>query len=471
MKTAEHRNLIADRYALQTQLSRGPGSATWLANDIVLDRRVEVEVVRPEAADDPDVVAAIDSATRALARSGGTVLLELLDAGVQDGLPFLVTELAGGTTLDETLRGHGPIAPGEAVEIGRQVLAGVAEAHAVGTVHLDVRPATVVRTPDSIRLRSPGTAQALVRAHRASALPDEGRAMPPEAADGLVDERSDVWGAGALLFELLTGRPPTSAARFVRAERRDVSRALDAVIARALAPDPIDRYADVRTMRDALERAHMPGDTRVPERDPDDDEPVARRGVFRTWLAVPLLVVVVGSIAVAAAVWLGGLEIGGPVGIRIPGDTPSTTAPLVAGIEIERVSAFDPLGDGEENSDNAALAADGDHATVWRSENYFDGQLHKDGVGLLLDLGQTATVGEIRLSTPSPGFSFSVRVGDDADALVAGDVPELRASAETRVQLDDSQGRFVLIWATSIVPTGDGNRVEISEVRIVGPSG
>ena len=95
MRTAEHRNLIADRYALQTQLSRGPGSATWLANDIVLDRRVEVEVVRPEAADDPDVVAAIDSATRALARSGGTVLLELLDAGVQDGLPFLVTELAG----------------------------------------------------------------------------------------------------------------------------------------------------------------------------------------------------------------------------------------------------------------------------------------------------------------------------------------------------------------------------------------
>ena len=470
MRTVEHSTIIADRYALQTRLRSDPGSQTWLANDVVLDRRVRLELLRPELAQDPSVVAALDSATRALARASTGVLLELLDAGVEDGLPFLVTEHVDGRPLDEVLRDDGPLDPRDASAVGGQVLTGLAEAHAAGVVHADVEPSGVIRTADGVRLRTPGTGQALLRARRHGPA-RAARPLAPEASDGRIDERTDVWFAGSLLFELLTGSAPSGSARFVRTERRDVGRGLEAAIARALAPDPLDRYPDVASMREALDRV-APADGRdVAAADEDDVSARGRaRGVFRTWVAVPLLVALVGGLVVAAAVWLGRLELGGPVGLRVPDEaSPSASAPPAA-IGISQAIAFDPLGDGQENSDNAVYATDGDRTTVWRSENYFDGRLNKDGVGLLLDLGRTSDIGGIRLWTPSPGFSFSVRVGDDPDGLVEQEADETTASEQTRVQLGDARGRYVLLWMTSVVPTADGNRVEVAEVRVLEPS-
>jgi len=130
--------------------------------------------------------------------------------------------------------------------------------------------------------------------------------------------------------------------------------------------------------------------------------------------------------------------------------------------------AVDPFGDGTELSSNALLGVDGDPATLWRSENYFDGELGKPGIGLILDLGQTRSIVGLRLWTPHPGYSFRVAVGDDPDALVAGVGEAQIAGSLTRIPLDAS-GRYVLVWITSVVPTGDGNRAEVAEVRIVVP--
>jgi hypothetical protein len=82
------------------------------------------------------------------------------------------------------------------------------------------------------------------------------------------------------------------------------------------------------------------------------------------------------------------------------------------------VDVLDPFGDGDELSSNAWLANDGDVQTAWRSENYFDGELGKPGMGLLLDLGERNEVLGLRLWTPHPGFRFGVAVGDDPDALI-----------------------------------------------------
>jgi hypothetical protein len=345
------------------------------------------------------------------------------------------------------------------------VLSALAEAHAAGIVHADVDPSAVTRTVDGVRVRTPVIGQALIRAGRAVTSPDD-RPVPPEASEGRIDERTDVWFTGALLFELLTGHPPTQGARFVRAERRYVSRALEAVIARALAPDPVDRYPDVSAMRDAID-----GVARSRTRsEPEDEGWAVRRGVFRTWLAVPLLVAVVGAAVLGAGLWLGRLELGGPVGIRVHDETspagPATASP--SAIAVTSVTAYDPFGDGEENSDNAPYASDGDRTTVWRSEDYYDADLNKEGVGLLLDLGRTSDVSSIRLWTPSPGFAFSVRVGEDVQELTDADVDETVATEDTRVQLEGSSGRYVLLWMTSVVPTGDGNRVEVEDVRVLG---
>jgi putative peptidoglycan lipid II flippase len=158
------------------------------------------------------------------------------------------------------------------------------------------------------------------------------------------------------------------------------------------------------------------------------------------------------------------------VGIRVHDETspagPATASP--SAIAVTSVTAYDPFGDGEENSDNAPYASDGDRTTVWRSEDYYDADLNKEGVGLLLDLGRTSDVSSIRLWTPSPGFAFSVRVGEDVQELTDVDVDETIATEDTRVQLEGSSGRYVLLWMTSVVPTGDGNRVEVADVRVLG---
>ncbi len=130
------------------------------------------------------------------------------------------------------------------------------------------------------------------------------------------------------------------------------------------------------------------------------------------------------------------------------------------------VEVIDPFGDGDELSSNGILASDGNLETAWRSEDYFDGVLGKPGVGVVLDLGRTREVLGLRLWTPHPGYDFHVGVGDDPDELIDAIGEPITASARTRVPLEES-GRYVLLWITSVVPTGDGNRAEIGEAEVV----
>jgi hypothetical protein len=197
--------------------------------------------------------------------------------------------------------------------------------------------------------------------------------------------------------------------------------------------------------------------------------------IVRTWLAVPILVTVVAAAVVGGGIWLGRLEIGGPLGITTTNDLPTTgptTGPTAAEpLSVASVSVLDPPpGDGQENDSALQYAIDSDPATAWKSENYFDGELRKPGVGLVLDLGTSATVSGFRLDTPASGFRFSIVVGDD----VATMLEETRgATSYTAPDADRSlppaSGRYVLVWITSVVPIGDGsNRAEISEIRILG---
>jgi hypothetical protein len=194
--------------------------------------------------------------------------------------------------------------------------------------------------------------------------------------------------------------------------------------------------------------------------------PAPHRGVLRTWLAVPIAVALAAVAAIAAGLWLGRLEVGGPLGIRAARTSPSPHASPALRTSVRPVSAsaFDPYGDDTENSSLAPLAIDGDTATAWRSEDYFDAELHKPGVGLVFDLGERRHVVGFRLWTPHPGFVFHVAVGDDPEALV-GDIGQpITAEAETQRPLD-ARGRYVLVWITTVVDTGDGHRAEIAEFR------
>jgi putative peptidoglycan lipid II flippase len=266
-----------------------------------------------------------------------------------------------------------------------------------------------------------------------------------------------VYAIASLLFELLTGEPPRGRTA-PRAVRPDVPRTLDRVLARALDPDPGRRFPGARAFADALARS-----VDIELVDVSDE---GRSADLFTWVGVPLVVVGLAVAAIIVGLWMGKLEVGGPLGIRAAPHEPTAVEIPPTVIRPASVGVIDPFGDGDEHSSNAPLAADGDLLTAWRSENYFDGELGKPGFGLLLDLGAQHEVLGLRLWTPHPGFRFGVAVGDDPTSLVDEVGGEITATSLSSIPMRGT-GRYVLVWITSVVPVDDGIRAEVAEVRVI----
>lgn len=459
--------MLAGRYALEEELGRSGTGMVWRAVDTVLERAVAIKLVHPALADDPAFAARLAEDVRKTAAASGPGLVRLLDSGGERGVSFLVCEHVPGESLRARLEREGALTSTDAAELGATIADALAAAHRAGVLHLAVKPENVLLDRDGrARLTDLGLGAA-IRALRPAAeatillapTPE-----PPELATGNdPDERTDGFLAGALLFEALTGRAPSPGERSPRAVRPQVPWALDAAVVRALAPDPAERHTDLAALAAALREVEgEPATTATPHT-------VAH--TLRSWLLVPALVALAAAVAIAVGVWLGRLELGGPLGVR-PKDQPSSQAPVPLAetvLPFVAVSAFDPLGDGVENGSGAPLAIDGDGSTAWRSENYFDAELNKPGVGLLFDLGQSRSVTGFRLQVPHPGYTFGVAVGDDPDALVEAATAAYTAASTIREAIDPVEGRYVLLWITSVVDAGDGNRAEVAEFEVVGP--
>ena len=455
--------VLADRYALEEELGRSRTGLVCRSTDPLLRRDVAVKLVHPRLADDPAFAEALRAQARRVAAVSVPGIARLLDTGEQDGVLYLVREYAPGESLRSRLDRESPASPEETARTGAALLRVLAEAHDRDVLHLALDPDDVIVGADGtvhlIDLAIGAAIAASRPTETASLLGDE--YLAPEQIQGQAcDARTDVYAVAAVLFEMLTGEPPggrTSA----RAVREAVPRSLDRVIARGLDPDPERRYPDARSFADPLERSI---DTDVV------DMPGQGRSNLFAWVGVPLIVVGLAIVLISLGLWFGELEVGGPLGIRpvAPRPSPAVEIQPVA-VRPLVVSAIDPFGDGSELSSNASLAADGDLTTAWKSEDYFDGELGKPGIGLLLDLGQDVQVDGLRLSTPFPGFTFGVAVGDDPNTLVEQVGDTVTSTASTRVRLQGT-GRYVLVWITSVVPVDDGTRAEVSEVRVVVPA-
>ena len=455
--------VLADRYALEEELGRSRTGLVCRSRDPLLRRAVAVKVVHPQLADDPGFAAALKAQARRVAVLSVPGIARLLDTGEQDGVMYMVREFAPGESLRARLERRGPATAEETVRIGVAALRALAEAHDRDVLHLALDTDDVIVGEDgSVQLIDFGIGAAIAASRpteTASLLGDE-RLAPEQLSGEGSDARTDLYAVAALLFEMLTGEPPAGRTS-VRASRSDVPRTLDRALARALEADPERRYPDARTFADALERSI---DTEVVDAGVDD------RPNLSTWIGVPLIVVGLAVALITIGLWLGQLEVGGPLGIRPAAQQPSPSVEISpVAVQPISVSAVDPFGDGEELSSNAGMAGDGDPATAWTSEDYFDGVLGKPGVGLVLDLGESVEVRGLRLSTPYPGFTFGVAVGDDPEALVDRVGDTVVSTASTRVPLEGS-GRYVLVWITSVVAVDDGNRAEVGEVRVVVPA-
>ena len=322
MQTQPGATVLADRYRLDVLLGRSPTGMEWLAWDSVLDRRVVVTLVDPRLAAAAEVRERLSADARALAAVRGSTLVRLLDAGIDHDVPFAVTERVDGPTLAEVLARGEALDARRIAQIVSGFLDGLAEAHAAGVLHLDPSPANVVIDEDAgtVRVRGAGIRPATIARMNGNAPP-----TAPETPE--VDERSDVWCAGALIVRLATGRWPSDAEPVATAMRAAPKR-LRQVAARALEPDPVERYQDAVSMARDL-RAALPDRLAKDEDGVEDADgrPIGRgAGVFRTWLAVPFLVAIVVTGVLAAGLWLGRLELGGGLGIRLHHDPPSPSA-------------------------------------------------------------------------------------------------------------------------------------------------
>ncbi len=466
MQTRNATKVLADRYALQEELGRSGTGLVWRAEDRLLGRIVAVKLVHPTLGDDPTFTACLEREVRRVASLSAPGIARLLDSGEQDGIPFLVREHVDGVSARAVLADSGPLAPEDAVRIATDVLDALAPVHEAGVLHLHLEPDDVLLLPGGgARVTDLGIGPAVTAsrspADAARLLGGEGLA-PEQSSSGECDARTDVFAVGALLFTLLTGQAPAGR-RSPNGVRAEIPRSVDRVVARALAPDPGERFDGVAAFSTALRATGIADSTA---------EGGNRHGGLGAWLGVPVAVALVAAAVIGVGIWLGRLEVGGPLGIRPTQDRASTglaaaSTPTTQTLRPVSVDVIDPPpGDGGENDSMAPLAVDGDLTSAWRSENYFDGRLNKAGVGLVFDLGTTRDVVGFRLWTPHPGFVFHVAVGDDPGAIVQAVGGPTTALGETRGSLASS-GRYVLVWITTVVPVDDGNRAEIAEFRVV----
>jgi len=266
------REALAGRYAIDVEIGRGGMATVYGADDLRHGRRVAVKVLRPE------LVATLGS-ERFLREIGIAArlthphIVPLLDSGTADGTLYYVAQYVSGGSLRNRLRTEGPLPVRDALRIAEEVGAGLDFAHRSGIVHRDVKPENILFADGHAVLTDFGIARA--SSVRTDFRTDEGivvgtpEYMSPEQASGEVDltSASDIYSLACVVYEMLTGQPPftggpaqTILARHVaevprsaRVLRPEVPEGVVRALTRALAKDPLERFAGVGPFIIALE--------------------------------------------------------------------------------------------------------------------------------------------------------------------------------------------------------------------------
>jgi hypothetical protein len=261
---------LSGRYRLEERLAGGGMGTVFSARDERLGRRVAVKLLKEDLAEDPDFVERFRREARAVAALVHPNIASVFDYGEDAGRHYIVMELVAGRDLARLLREEGPPGAQRARAIAAQLCDALGHAHAAGVVHRDVKPGNViVGEDDHVKVTDFGIARAPGDATLTAAGSVLGTAQyisPEQASDRPVGPPSDVYSAGILLFELLTGAAPFTgdspialALRHVNDEvprpstlDPSVPEKLDEIVTRATAKDPGARFHDGVEMASAL---------------------------------------------------------------------------------------------------------------------------------------------------------------------------------------------------------------------------
>jgi serine/threonine-protein kinase len=488
-------NLLRGRYRLEERIGSGGMSTVYRAFDETLERWVAIKVLHHTMEDDPVQLERFRREARTVARLNHPHVVTVIDAGEDDGHPFIVFEYVDGDTLKGLIKRIGPLPVVEAVAYAIEIGRGLMAAHHERLVHRDVKPQNVLIDPDG---RAKVTDFGISRSLDSDGLTATGRVLgttdyvaPEQALGEDVTEQSDVYSLGICLFEMLTGNVPFSAESQVgvamkhvrdplpdvQSLRPEMSAALAAIVERSTAKETSNRYADAAEMVEDLEQAlgieaaragATNGEaTSVLRALPPGTKSVAPRRLRKPhpiWMGV--LTMLVAAAAVAAVLLLTTRETDKPGEAKAPAAVPLRPVKLLAAKD------FDPPpdGDGDEHAPDVRNAIDGDRQTTWSTETYSGGALPKAGVGIYVTADSLVAARRLEVLSTTPGWTAQVYAAETPATTLAGwgrPIARLGGKSKETVPLRTPAGkryRSYLIWIEKVPP---GGKVEISEVRLL----
>ncbi len=342
-------SVIAGRYQVEAKAGHGGMAVVYRAEDLQLGRKVAVKVLHAQYAEDQDFVERFKREAKAAAQLQHPGIVAIYDSGEWEGTWYIAMELLEGPTLKERLNAEGRFSPAESVELIEKILRAVRAAHRDGIIHRDLKPHNVILDDQG----EPKVTDFGIARRGASDMTATGSILgtahylAPEQAQGeVITPRTDLYAVGVMLYEMLTGRTPfegdsavSIALAHVNNEPRsprsivpEISPALDAVVMRALAKRPSDRFADADAFLAALADAkrgiapvyapptgeHAP----APALAPHQPQRVVVGPVPTPWWKRPWAFALLGLLVIAAVV--AALLLGSETRVRVPDVTGST---------------------------------------------------------------------------------------------------------------------------------------------------
>jgi eukaryotic-like serine/threonine-protein kinase len=264
--------ILKNRYKIVKNLGKGGMAIVFEAQDLLLDRKVALKMLRPEFVNDSDFVKKFRHEAKAVARLSHPNVVSIFDIGEDDEKHYLVMEKVEGRTLKDIIEERGKLSITESLDIANQICAALVVAHRNNIIHCDIKPHNVLITPDKqVKVTDFGIARAVTSSTITITDTVMGSAhyfSPEQAQGGEIKIRSDLYSLGIVLYEMLTGEVPfkgdspiSVALKHIQEEakkpselNKDIPSEVDRLVMKAIAKEPEDRFNSAAEMRESITR-------------------------------------------------------------------------------------------------------------------------------------------------------------------------------------------------------------------------
>jgi serine/threonine-protein kinase len=485
------------RYRLEAQIGSGGMSTVYRAIDQTLQRPVAIKLMNREVATDSDQLERFRREARAVAQLSHPHVVGVIDAGEDEGRPYIVFEYVEGETLKQRIRRQGGLSIPEAVAYSIEIARALEAAHARHIVHRDVKPQNVLIDDEG---RAKVTDFGIARTLDEEGLTVDGRVLgttdyvsPEQALGQHVTGQSDFYSLGVALYEMLTGEVPFKGDNQVavamkhvretipdvRVARPEVSAALAAVLDGLTAKRLEDRYDDderlIADLEDvlAIETARAGSATgevtsvlrTLPTRKQRRVPFLVRRRRFSIFLVVAIVLAALGI-----ALWLAS---------RTHHTGQQTALAHVHPIALcsTCASAYNPYGYGgntAQNNSTADQAIDG-NPNGWQTQQYYGGTLGKPGVGIYVTAQPGTLAEKVAIDTATPGWNVQIWVSnqtpDPTDWAASGwhlvgSAANVAAAQTIPLNTGSRADEYYLVWITSLPP--NSKLVSLNLIKLYG---